>query len=132
MRQGSSHRAVSAALAAVIALALPACTVPQNVTRMEDLMIKAGFQVRRADTPERQAHLATLTPRRLVRHDRDGTPHYVFADPQGCQCVYVGNEPAYQRYRALAQQSQAAAVQQLADANSDAVMRWGIWDPFFW
>jgi hypothetical protein len=128
MRQGSLHRAIIA----VVTLVLAGCTVPQNVTRMEDLMIKAGFQVRRADTPERLAHLRTLAPRTLVRHDRDGTPHYVFADVDGCQCVYVGNEAAYQHYRKLAQESQAAAVQKLAEGGSGDSMRWGVWDPSFW
>jgi hypothetical protein len=131
MRQGSSHLAAVAALA-VVALVLQACAVPQNVARMEALMIKAGFQVRRADPPERLAHLKTLTPLKLVRHDRDGTPYYVYADPEGCQCVYVGNEAAYQQYRKLAQESQAAAVQQLAEGGSRDSMRWGVWDPFFW
>jgi hypothetical protein len=131
MRQGSSWLA-GAAVLAVVALVLPGCTVPQNTARMEALMIKAGFQVRRADTPERQAHLKALTPLKLVRHDRDGAPHYVFADPDGCQCVYVGNGAAYQQYQKLAQQSQAAAVQQLAEAGSGDSMRWGVWDPFFW
>jgi hypothetical protein len=131
MRQGSSHLAAAAALA-IVALVLQGCTVPQNVARMEALMIKAGFQVRRADTPERLAHLKTLTPLKLVRHDRDGMPYYVYADPDGCQCVYVGNEAAYQQYSKLAQESQAAAVQQLAEGGSRDSMRWGVWDPFFW
>ena len=131
MRQESSQRAAAIALA-VVALVFAGCTVPQNVARMEALMIKAGFQVRRADTAERLAHLKTLTPLKLVRHDRDGTPYYVYADPDGCQCVYVGNEAAYQRYRTLAQDSQAAAVQQLAEGGSGDSMRWGVWDPFFW
>jgi len=131
MRLGSWHLAVALALA-LAALALPGCAVPQNTARMEDLMIKAGFQVRRADTPERLAHLKSLTPRTLVRHDRDGTPYYVFADPEGCQCIYVGNEAAYKQYRALAQESQAAAVKELAGSGSGDTMRWGVWDPFFW
>lgn len=131
MQQRSSWLA-GAAVLVLVGLVLQGCTVPQNTARMEALMIKAGFQVRRADNPERLTHLKTLTPLKLVRHDRDGTPHYVFADPDGCQCVYVGNEAAYQRYQKLAQDSQAAAVQKLAEAGSGDSMRWGVWDPFFW
>jgi hypothetical protein len=131
MRQGSSQVVAAAALA-IVALVFQSCAVPQNVARMEALMIKAGFQVRRADTAERLAHLRTLTPLKLIRHDRDGAPYYVFADPDGCQCVYVGNAAAYQQYRKLAEDSQAAAVQALAEGNSSDSMRWGVWDPFFW
>jgi hypothetical protein len=133
MRQASSWRGWgAAALLTVVALVDPGCSVPQNVPRMEALMIKAGFHVKRADTPERLEHLKTLTPLKLVRHDRAGTPYYVFADPDGCQCVYVGNEAAYQQYQKLAQASQAAAVQKLAEASPGDGMRWGVWDPFFW
>jgi hypothetical protein len=132
MRQASSWRRAAAAVLAVGGLVFSSCSIPQNVARMEALMIKAGFQVRRADTPERLEHLKTLTPLKLVRHDREGTPHYVFADPEGCQCVYVGNEAAYQQYRKLAQASQETAVQQLAESGTGASMRWGVWDPFFW
>ncbi len=132
MREASSWRRTAAAVLAAVGLVFPSCSIPQNVARMEALMIKAGFQVRRADTPERLAHLKTLTPLKLVRHDRAGTPHYVFADPEGCQCVYVGNEKAYQQYRKLAQESQTAAVQEIAEADSRDTMQWGVWDPFFW
>jgi hypothetical protein len=133
MRQASSWRGAAAVVVfAVVGLAFSSCSIPQNVERMEALMIKAGFQVKRADTPERLEHLKTLTPLKLVRHDRAGTPYYVFADPDGCQCVYVGNEAAYQQYRKLAQASQAASVQELAEASSVGGMRWGVWDPFFW
>jgi hypothetical protein len=131
MRERSARLAAAAVLA-VGALGLPGCTIPQNTARMEALMIKAGFQVRRADTPERVAHVKALAPLKLVRHDRDGTPYYVFADPDGCQCVYVGNEAAYQQYQKLAHASQAAAVQTLAESGSGDRMRWGVWDPFFW
>jgi len=116
----------------VVALVLSGCAVPQNTARIEALMIKAGFQVRRADTAERLADLKNLRPRTLVRQDRDGVPHYVWADPDGCQCVYVGNEAAYQQFRKLAEESQAAAVQRLAESDSGGAMRWGVWDPFFW
>jgi hypothetical protein len=132
MRQALSWRGGLAAGLAAVGLAWAGCSVPQNTARMEALMIKAGFHVRRADTPERLAHLGTLTPRKLVRHDRAGTPYYVFADPDGCQCIYVGNEAAYQQYRKLAQTSQTAAVQELAEGGTGDSMRWGVWDPFFW
>jgi RNA polymerase sigma-70 factor (ECF subfamily) len=75
MRQASSWREwAAAALLAVVALVVPGCSLPQNVPRMEALMIEAGFGVKRADTPERLEHLKTLTPLKLVRHDGAGTP----------------------------------------------------------
>jgi hypothetical protein len=122
----------AAAVLATLGLMLQSCTIPVNTARMEALMVKAGFQVKRADTPERLAHLKTLTPLKIVKHERDGKAYYVFADPEGCQCVYVGDEAAYQRYQKLAHDSQLAAEQRLAESSKGGDMRWGVWDPFFW
>jgi hypothetical protein len=74
----------------------------------EQVLAAAGFQVQPADTPEKLAHLQTLTPRKVVRDTRDGQPQYVYADPETCKCVYVGDEKRYQRYRELSLQKQIA------------------------
>ena len=69
----------------------------------------AGFQMKPADTAERVAHLQTLTPAqaRAAHRTRDGKLLYVYADPKGCQCLYVGDEAAYQRYQQLAHPAEA-------------------------
>ena len=52
----------------------------------EQLLSGVGFQKKVADTPEKLAHLGTLTPaRRLVAHRRDGQLYYVYADPGDVQ-----------------------------------------------
>jgi hypothetical protein len=57
----------------------------------EQLLTGAGFQKKVADTPEKLAHLDTLTPaRRLVAHQGDDKLYYVYADPAMCECLYVG------------------------------------------
>ena len=38
----------------------------------EQVLAAAGFQVEPADTPEKLAHLQTLTPRKVVQNVRDG------------------------------------------------------------
>jgi hypothetical protein len=53
----------------------------------EQILAAAGFQVEPADTPEKLAHLQTLTPRKVVQDVRDGQPQYVYADPQTCKCL---------------------------------------------
>ncbi|MGH7331654.1 MAG: hypothetical protein ACREKS_02680 [Candidatus Rokuibacteriota bacterium] len=132
MRQHTSWRA-SAAVLGALGLLLQSCTIPVNRAVMESLLIKAGFQVKRADNPDRLAHLKTLTPLKLVRHERNGVPYYVFADPDGCQCVYVGNEAAYQQFQKLAHESQLESERRAASlVNPDGPMSWGVWDPFFW
>jgi hypothetical protein len=100
----------------------------------ENMLAAAGFQMKPANTPNRVAHLQTLTPLKLLPYTRrDGKLLYVYADPKGCNCLYVGDESAYQRYRALAQQQKIAQEQMVtAQMNADAAMDWGLWGPYWW
>jgi hypothetical protein len=100
----------------------------------ENMLAAAGFQMKPADTPKRIAHLQTLTPLKLLPYTRsDGKLLYVYADPKGCDCLYVGDEIAYQRYRALEQQQKIAQEQMVtAQMNADAAMDWGLWGPYWW
>ena len=93
----------------------------------EQILAAAGFQVEPADTPEKLAHLQTLTPRKVVRDTRDGQPEYVYADPARCKCVYVGDEKRYQRYQELSLQKQIAD-EQLSEERT----YWGPWGPWGW
>ena len=99
----------------------------------EQVLAAAGFQVKPADTPEKLAHLQLLTPRKVVRYTRDGQPQYVYADPETCKCLYVGDEQRYQKYQELSLQKQIADEQMsAAQTNWDASMNWGAWGPWGW
>ena len=99
----------------------------------EQVLAAAGFQVKPADTPEKLAHLQTLTPRKLVRYTRDGQPQYVYADPETCKCLYIGDEQRYQKYQELSLQKKIADEQMsAAQTNWDASMNWGAWGPLGW
>jgi hypothetical protein len=100
----------------------------------ENRLAAAGFQMKPADTPNRVAHLQTLTPLKLLPYTRsDGKLLYVYADPKGCNCLYVGDETAYQRYRALQQEQKIAQEEMVtAQMNSAAAMNWGLWGPYWW
>jgi hypothetical protein len=94
----------------------------------EQVLAAAGFQMKPADTSERLAHLQTLTPRKVIRYTRDGQVHFVYADPETCKCLYVGDEQRYQKYQELSLQKQIADEQMsAAQANLDASMNWGAW-----
>jgi len=63
----------------------------------EQLLAAVGFQKKVADTPEKLAHLGTLTPaRRFLAHRRDGQLYYVYADPAVCKCLCVGTPTQYE------------------------------------
>jgi hypothetical protein len=105
----------------------------EEAQKTESILSAAGFQMKPADTPDRIAHLSTMTPRKIVPHTKDGKLFYVYADSKGCNCLFVGDEQAYQRYQQLALKQQLAQEQLMAaQMNEDAAMNWGLWGPFWW
>src|ERR1700685_153099 len=62
--------------------ALGACqTQQQIVSAREDNLAAAGFIVRPANTPERQAMLKRLPPHQFVQRTNSGVVHFIYADP---------------------------------------------------
>jgi hypothetical protein len=123
-------------VAVVLIVVLAGCAAmrQERARDKENMLSAAGFQMKPADTPKRVAHLQTLTPLKLLPYTRrDGKLLYVYADPKGCNCLYVGDESAYQRHRALEQQQKIAQEQMVtAQMNADAAMDWGLWGPYWW
>ena len=123
-------------VAVVLIVVLAGCAAmrQERARDKENMLAAAGFQMKPADTPKRVAHLQTLTPLKLLPYTRsDGKLLYVYADPKGCNCLYVGDETAYQRYRALQQEQKVAQEQMVtAQMNADAAMDWGLWGPYWW
>jgi hypothetical protein len=64
-----------------------------------NMLTAAGFVVKYPDTPEKQDIYNALPPNRLVKRRRDGKLYYVYTDPNGCGCAYVGSPNAYATYR---------------------------------
>jgi hypothetical protein len=66
---------------------------------LEPMLTAAGFVMLPANTPARRARLESLPPLKLSYYvGRTGKLHYWMADPEFCNCMYVGSEMAYQRY----------------------------------
>ena len=116
----------SMAIITVLGIALVGCAAMKKseATHKEQLLSAAGFKMKLADTPEKLAHLKTLTQLKVVPHDRNGKMYYVYADAADCQCLYAGNQEAYQRYENL------AVKQNIAQINEAASMDWGMWGPW--
>ena len=91
------------------------------VSNTESLLTQAGFRQLPADTPKRAEHMQTVAPHKLIRRTADGKPYYVYADPSGCKCLYVGNEAAYARYKTLVQSQQDAMA--LEEARNEESAR---------
>lgn len=97
----------------------------------ENLLAAAGFQARPADTPAKVAQLKAMPPLKMVVHEENGTLHYSYADPDACNCLWVGGPEQYEAYKRLAFKQQIAQEQmEAAEAEEDAAMNWGMWGPW--
>jgi hypothetical protein len=124
---------LAAAAAGLLQLGLlTACqTQQQIVAQREDNLAAAGFIVRPANTPERQAMLHRLPPHQFVQRINGDTVHYVYADPLVCGCLYVGTQQAYGQYKLHQQQQNLADEQQMtAQTYADPAWNWGAWGPW--
>ena len=95
-----------AMLVVVILAATAGCaTVQAAATRStEQMLAAAGFHAQAANTPE----LQSLPARQLLSRPQNGAVSYVFSDPVGCHCVYVGGEREYQEYQRLRREEEAS------------------------
>ncbi|MEO8716139.1 MAG: hypothetical protein ABI369_14105, partial [Acetobacteraceae bacterium] len=94
----------------IFILSLAGCAA-QGIADQESLLAAAGFQVHPADTPPRHASLFALPPGQLVMVPRGGKQAWLYADPEGCHCLYVGGAHAYQEYQRLRVSQRIAETQ---------------------
>ena len=101
-------------LAIVLALGFGGCAViPTKQTQWtEHLLTAAGFHVELAGTAGELAHLPTLKARKVVQDERDGAKRYVYAHPEVCACLDVGDDEKYQKYQRLRIQKGIAEEQE--------------------
>lgn len=64
-------------------------------------LTSAGFRVHLANDASTKKLMTSLPSHQFVMHDFGGAPRYLYADPNVCVCVYVGDATAYQSYRNL-------------------------------
>ena len=64
------------------------------------LLIASGFNPIAATTPHMVSRLMSFPPNQFQLRQKGGRPYYVYADPSGCTCAYVGSVAAMNQYRA--------------------------------
>jgi len=89
----------------------------------------AGFQMRRADTPELVRNLESMPPFKLVARGRGGDVVYTYADPVSCRCLYVSRPKEFVEYQRLATERQVEEGQLWAESDG---MDWGLWGGGWW
>jgi hypothetical protein len=97
----------------------PAETPIQHAQRIEPMLSAAGFHVLPVDTPARQTQLNSLTPLKIRFFPHNGKMHYWYADPYYCNCIYSGNEKAYDAYQRIKAQQQTANQPDLTTPTND-------------
>lgn len=94
----------------------------QRAHELDPMLVAAGFKEYPADTPEKIQTLKNL-PALSVKHytGKDGALRYWLADPYGCQCLYLGDQEAYQRYAGIRLQNRMVREEEeAAEENMEA------------
>jgi hypothetical protein len=121
----------------LLALVAGCASERERVQQTEQMLIASGFRMELADTPEKQAALARLPPHKLLMQPLEAggkaTAGYVYADPDVCHCVIVGDPNAYQAFEQLSLQKRLAdEYRQAAELQADAAFNWDLWAPGVW
>ena len=90
-------------MAAALGAALGGCAsaMQQTASQQEELLTAAGFSMKPANTPGKMSRLRKLPLYEVGMRKKGEQPIYYYADPNYCQCIYLGNESNYQAYRQL-------------------------------
>ena len=108
---------------------------------MDDVLVAAGFTPKPADTPDRAQKLQAMPPlKRISQAAKDGRMVYRYADPYSCNCLYVGDQQAYEQYVRLARAKyeRRARSKQIPDKHLEAQeaednaaeLYWGFGEPW--
>lgn len=120
-------------------LCLGACATSGQGLSKEQLLSAAGFKAKPANTAEKMAELRKLPQLSFIQKERNGKQLTLYADAQGCRCLYVGDQSAFQAYlqEAVNQhevvQTEAAATQGMNESAAAAEpFSWGPWGEEDW
>lgn len=116
-------------LAICVGLASAACQTI-SLQEREDLLLQAGFTQKQADTPEKIAKMRTLAAHKFNKVVQNGRLVFVYPDPNVCNCIYLGYEEAFERYRKLllargGGDEEAVTVALDRDFNTGFLWGWG-------
>jgi len=102
----TTTRFIKIASLLILSIALISCTfgpkpVPSSSRNIEGLLQEAGFVRNPADTPEKMERIRSEVQRKVIPVQEEGQTYYLYADADSCQCLYVGDERAFDRFEEL-------------------------------
>ncbi len=77
---------------------------PAKVLELEARLVHAGFRRVPIETPEQDGAVEDLPLHRLNRYASADGSVFWYADPTICQCLYVGDQRAYDSYAGILEQ----------------------------
>jgi hypothetical protein len=95
-----STRAIKSIVFIAVLVLLGSGTPSHAQQTTGQLLISSGFNPIAATTPEAIARLRSFPASQFVLRNKAGRQYYVYADPTGCGCAYVGSVAAMDKYRA--------------------------------
>jgi hypothetical protein len=93
-------RAASSLVFGVVAVLLAPGTFSYAQQTTGQLLISSGFNPIAATTPAMATRLMSFPANQFLLRSKRGRPFYVYADPSGCTCAYIGSVAAMDKYRA--------------------------------
>jgi hypothetical protein len=75
------------------------CSSAEAQQTTAQLLISSGFTPIAATSPALMARLMSFPANQFLLRQKGGRPYYVYADPAGCSCAYVGSVNAMNSYR---------------------------------
>jgi hypothetical protein len=120
---------ISLVAAAGVALGVAGCgSPPTQVGSPDNLLVKAGFVDRPANSPHRISEMMKMTPNKFVTRVRNGKLVYLYPDPMGCKCVYFGSQQNWDTYRQILAAEQIPGANQMTATESQLDWDFGLWD----
>ena len=106
--KGKKYTLISAGFVMLIVAFLMGCagTGKMSPFQMDEMLVRAGFQLHTADTPKKLDFLKSLPQNELVHKTYNEKMFYFYVDGSSCQCLYVGDEQAYLRFRQSVKEEQ--------------------------
>jgi hypothetical protein len=122
------RKLINLGVAAGLVLGIAGCaSAPTQVASTENLLTKAGFVVRPADSPHRISEMMKMTPNKFVTRVRNGQLVYLFPDPMACKCVYFGSQQNWDAYRRALAAEQIAKANEMTATESQVDWDFGLW-----
>ena len=106
--KGKKNKLIFAGFVMLIVAVFMGCagTGKMSPFQMDEMLVRAGFQLHTADTPKKLNFLKSLPQNELVSKTYNEKMFYFYADGTSCQCVYVGDKQAYQRFKQSVKEEQ--------------------------